>query len=523
MSASTDRKKRQEAIANGTDKKTIAMQEEAAKKKKENRKWTIGGIIVALLIAAILLANSNFFYTKTPAVKVGSTGYSAAQMDFYYRTQYLNFMNQYGSYASMFGLDSSKSLKDQECTMSEDGGSWYDYFMQQAVDYVKQVTAYTKYAKENDIELDEDSLKLIDDQMTSFETEANSQGFSSVDKYLESVYGKGCNSKIIRQEMEKVSLASKVIEEVQDSFEYSDEELTKYYNEHKDDYDNYSYAYYLVNAEQEPTASAEDGSSVEEEAAEAETAVTDETMAVAKKHADAIAAAVTGTGNLTAAVQAEMGDTTLEAVTQNAVQGSNLPADYADWMKDASRAAGDKTVVESEGTGYYVVVYGSRDANNYHMASVRHILIQAQADENGEYTEEALATAKATLDGIYQEWQNGEKTEDSFAALAQKYSEDSGSASTGGLYDSVYKGEMVPEFDAWCFDASRKPGDTGIVKGESSSYAGYHLIYYVGQGDLYSKYLAETALVQDNLQKWQDKQTKGFDVKEMFSKKFIQA
>ena len=123
MSASTDRKKRQEAIANGTDKKTIAMQEEAAKKKKENRKWTIGGIIVALLIAAILLANSNFFYTKTPAVKVGSTGYSAAQMDFYYRTQYLNFMNQYGSYASMFGLDSSKSLKDQECTMSEDGGS----------------------------------------------------------------------------------------------------------------------------------------------------------------------------------------------------------------------------------------------------------------------------------------------------------------------------------------------------------------------------------------------------------------
>lgn len=523
MSASTDRKKRQEAIANGTDKKTIAMQEEAAKKKKENRKWTIGGIIVAILIAAILLANSNFFYSKTPAVKVGSTGYSAAQMDFYYRRQYLNFMNQYGSYASMFGLDTSKSLKDQECTMSEDGGTWYDYFMKQAEDYVKQVTAYTKYAEENDIELDEDSLKMIDDQMTSFETEATSEGFASVDKYLESVYGKGCNSKIIRKEMERVSLASKVIQDVQDSFEYSDEELAKYYNEHKDDYDNYSYAYYLVNAEKEPTASAEDGSSVEEESAEEETAVTDETMDVAKKHADAIAAAATGTGNLTAAVQAEMGDTTLEAVTQSAVQGSNLPADYADWMKDASRVAGDKTVVESEGTGYYVVVYGSRDANDYHMASVRHILIQAQADENGEYTEEALATAKATMEGIYQEWQNGDKTEDSFAALAQQYSQDNGSASTGGLYDSVYKGEMVPEFDAWCFDASRKPGDTGIVKGESSGYSGYHLIYYVGQGDLYSKYLAKTALVEENLKKWQDEQTDGFDVKEKFSLKFVQA
>ena len=156
MSASTDRKKRQEAIANGTDKKTIAMQEEAAKKKKENRKWTIGGIIVAILIAAILLANSNFFYSKTPAVKVGSTRYSAAQMDFYYRTQYLNFMNQYGSYASMFGLDTSKSLKDQECTMSEDGGTWYDYFMKQAEDYVHVVRdaaldRLTGYLKDGEI------------------------------------------------------------------------------------------------------------------------------------------------------------------------------------------------------------------------------------------------------------------------------------------------------------------------------------------------------------------------------------
>ena len=51
----------------------------------------------------------------------------------------------------------------------------------------------------------------------------------------------------------------------------------------------------------------------------------------------------------------------------------------------------------------------------------------------------------------------------------------------------------------------------------------YHLIYYVGQGDLYSKYLAKTALVEENLKKWQDEQTDGFDVKEKFSLKFVQA
>ena len=35
---------------------------------------------------------------------------------------------------------------------------------------------------------------------------------------------------------------------------------------------------------------------------------------------------------------------------------------------------------------------------------------------------------------------------------------------------------MVTNFNDWIFDASRKPGDTGIVE---SDY-GYHIIYFVG-------------------------------------------
>ena len=39
----------------------------------------------------------------------------------------------------------------------------------------------------------------------------------------------------------------------------------------------------------------------------------------------------------------------------------------------------------------------------------------------------------------------------------------------------------MTEFNDWCFDASRKPGDTGIVK---TSY-GYHVMYFVSQTDTY--------------------------------------
>ena len=39
---------------------------------------------------------------------------------------------------------------------------------------------------------------------------------------------------------------------------------------------------------------------------------------------------------------------------------------------------------------------------------------------------------------------------------------------------------MVNSFDAWCFDSSRKAGDTDIVK----TKFGYHILYFEGVGDL---------------------------------------
>ena len=36
---------------------------------------------------------------------------------------------------------------------------------------------------------------------------------------------------------------------------------------------------------------------------------------------------------------------------------------------------------------------------------------------------------------------------------------------------------MVTAFNDWCFDASRKPGDTGVVE---TDY-GYHIMYFVGE------------------------------------------
>lgn len=120
------------------------------------------------------------------------------------------------------------------------------------------------------------------------------------------------------------------------------------------------------------------------------------------------------------------------------------------------------------------------------MVNVRHILIQPEAvdlKEGDEGYEEAVQAAKDAArekaEALYQQWLDGDATEESFAALAQENSQDGGSAANGGLYENVYPGQTVTEFNDWCFDPARQNGDSGIVE---TSY-GYHIMFFVSTGD----------------------------------------
>ena len=113
--------------------------------------------------------------------------------------------------------------------------------------------------------------------------------------------------------------------------------------------------------------------------------------------------------------------------------------------------------------------------------NVRHILIEPEADADGNITDDAWTAAEEKAQEVLAEWQSGDADEESFGELANTYSTDTGSNTNGGLYEDVYPGQMITEFNDWCFDASRKPGDTGIVK---TSY-GYHVMYFVSFTDTY--------------------------------------
>ena len=112
------------------------------------------------------------------------------------------------------------------------------------------------------------------------------------------------------------------------------------------------------------------------------------------------------------------------------------------------------------------------------LVDIRHILVLPEGATvetiyTETFSEEAWAVGQKNADEILNRWLSGEKTEESFAALANETSVDPGSNTNGGLYTEVGTGEMVEAFDAWCFDPSRKVGDYGIVRTE----LGFHVMY----------------------------------------------
>lgn len=120
---------------------------------------------------------------------------------------------------------------------------------------------------------------------------------------------------------------------------------------------------------------------------------------------------------------------------------------------------------------------------------VRHILLTVEGgttDENGTttYSDEEWENCRVKAQQVLDAWLAGEKTEESFAALANEKSQDPGSNTNGGLYENVYVGQMVEPFETWCFDESRKTGDSGLVK---TSY-GYHVMYYVTSRPMWETY-----------------------------------
>ena len=516
MSASSKKKLRNAEQAMQMTERQLAEQKEAKKLKIFSIIMVAVVVLMvgfaAFTVASTAIENANRGKEERShiALSVGEHELSAAEFNCFFIDAVSNFHSQYGSYASLFGLDVTKALDKQYYDEAEQI-TWADEFITEAQHNVKAVYGIVDEAKANGFALTEDDLASIDSQMAMMDTYAKLYGYTKTADYIEAMYGAGCNEEILRNYLTLCYTAQAYRNSVTEALDFTDADIQAEDAKNPAVFSNFSYNYYYLAASKflEGGTKGEDGTitySDEENAA---------ALAAAEEAAQAITTGVTNAQQFDLAVKALA--INAESTTAASTACEDYSYDYINtviqsWVTDASRQAGDITYIPSVSTdsegkettnGYYAVLFGGRNDNEMFLQNIRHILVKFEGgttDDNGAttYSDEEKAAAKTAAEVLLADWKAGEATEESFAALANEKSDD-GDGTTGGLYENVYPGQMVTNFNDWLFDAARQVGDTDVIETEY----GYHVMYYVGAGEqTYREYQIVNALTNEAVEKW---------------------
>lgn len=502
MSASRERKKRQEFLASGgVDKKAVQDAQRKAAERKSTILYSVIGVLFVAVTVALLVYNSGIIERKTNAVTIDGVSYNAEDVAFYYyeslNSFYTNVVSQLGSSGlSYVGLNTSLPLSEQKAFNSteEDAQTWDEYFKEQAVETLRFVTAATAAAKEEGFTLSAEDTAALEESIQGIKDAATVSG-TSYGNYLDSMYGgylaKGHMPKsTFESNLKDYMLATAFSSAHNESLTYTEEQVREVYNTAPASYD--SVAYRLVSVDGAPEEQKDaDGNTIE---------ATDEEKAAAMSAAEETAKAILDAYNAGADLESEAKKYNNATYTK-VDKGANGTLAYINWCFEEGRKAGDATMMDSDSTStWYVVVFDRRYLDETKTVDVRHVLITkdnlTNAIPEGTSDEEIDGLVKAKAEEILASWDG---TEAGFAQLARDNSQDS-NAQQGGIYTGVYQGRMVETFNDWIFDSARKPGDSGIVK---TDY-GYHLMYYVAD-NLPQWYMnAEASLRTEDYTTWYD-------------------
>lgn len=480
-------------------------------------------IPLAIFLAAVIAVVATFgvrYYTvpngkegkyMNPASVVATVDgqkISIGMYDYYYAS-IVSYYEQYASYG-YYSLDTTKDYSKQYTT-DDDGNkiSWQKFFETEALKEVEQITTYYSKALEEGVTLTSAQKKTIDKQISTLKDSA-SQNDVSLDQYIKANFGTYCSEDTIRIMLEQYYLSANYKGKFKSETKVTDNDVDKYYNDHKNDYKKIEF-YYIAS----PYDATDDNSKNEsiKTAEKIMAKMKDKKSVIAlvpevySSYIDSqVKSSMEQDSTLTEKKAREEAVKSYESNVVTTVSGSDSPFDdkMNTWLFSDDTKVGSKKYYIDENAKYIYIVLKTSKASveEDETYTVRHILVAPESGSNSssstsektEYTDEQWAAAKKKADSILAKFNKTDKSEYEFAKLAEQYSTDSASTSSGsndsfgGLYESVTLGQMVPDFEKWSIDDSRKYGDTGIVK---SDY-GYHIMFFINDCPEYqSKIIAQ--------------------------------
>ncbi|MBR4878483.1 MAG: peptidylprolyl isomerase [Clostridia bacterium] len=468
-------------------------------RKQSNRNKNIAiSVVCALLILALIygIAYSTGFVQKSlTAVKIGDYKVNALEYRYYYTDAKTALINEYGTEMAANGVNFNMPLEDQ---FYAEGISWAEYIHNQAIAELTEIYGMYGAAEEAGHVMSEEMKASVESYIDALTGSATSQNISA-DKYLNQTYGKNIGLDEIREFVTRRYYAVDYINKVQAEFKPTVEDLKAYYEANPNKLDVVSYNYYHVNYE----------------VAEGNDVITNQNKEAAKLIADDIYARATDAESFAEAVY-EHASEEMKAYYEDHsvthVEAGIIREDagvIAEWYADPARKPGDKAIIE--GTNKFtVILFHKRYLEEYNSIDVRHLLIKPEAAEDETDVDQVLAVHQAAVDkieAIYETFLAGDMSEESFTALVMEHSEDN--ADEGGLYTEVCKNQMVDEFEDWCFEEGRKPGDHGLIKSEY----GYHMMYFVGENRPAWQVNAESKMSTEQFDAFFAEKTEGQEIK----------
>ena len=507
--------------------------------KKETVTAVLSSLIAVVIIAILVVLGVRYYTVPNSNEKmnpgnvvmtVGNTDVSVGMYNFYYQ----NIVKQYVQYASngYYDIDLSKDFSTQYTT-DDDGNeiSWQDRFKENTTELIKKNTIYYQKGIESGITLTDAQKEMIETQLDNIKNAASSANLG-VNEYIAQTYGDNCGLETLRKYLEQNYISSVYYYQQQIKLRPSEDELNAYFKENENDYKSCSYA--ILEAEYDTSSDATKKAAVDNaKAAIAKITDEDSMKALIPEFCSDLISKYISAGYFTD--ESDAVDAFAGAMDSSSVKSdveSNFGEDIADWMFNTDTAVGSLNYYADENAGViYIIMKTSQPALDSDSASkvysVRHILVIPESGDDDsssssssstatkEYTEEEWAAALEKANSILDEYNKGDKTELSFAELAEKYTDDTSSTSVnmnnmygGGIMDTQL-GQMVSDFENWAIDSSRKYGDVEIVK---SSY-GYHIMFFISYCPQYM-YDAENQYITDLINDDADSAAKTYYEKE---------
>ena len=525
----------------------ISKEKPAPQKAKKNSKnavkfaatAVIGAVVIAVLVffgvRYYTLPNTNEKMNPgNVALTVDKTDVSIGMYNYYYNA----VSNNYITYAQQgyYQLDTTKDYAKQKTTDSEGNEvTWAQLFENDTIDRIQYITSYYQEGVKNGVTITDSQKEEIESNIQSIK-DAASEADLSIDEYISSTYGDYCGLATVRKLLEQSYIANNYYRQYLIGNKVDKKDVEAYFEEHKDDYTSISFAYLPVVYNVEDEASKTEAEKNAKKYASKISSLKDLKKLIPSACKDII-------DEYVSSGQFESADECAEAIA-GSVETSITKSDTSftesalNWLFDEKTKVNDcGYFLDEENSLYFIILKtGEPEIAEEEVYSVRHILITPKSDkaetseeqegeaaEKTEFTDEQWKEAEKKAKDILAEYEKGDKSEYSFALLAEEYSDDTESTSNGssGLYGGLYEGtplgQMVKSFEEWSTDDSRKYGDTGIVK---SDY-GYHIMYFVEDTTsiLYDCELAvESEKEQEYIKSFEVKKHKGAMKKTMVAK-----